>query len=74
MSSKMESPILMLMFALGVFFEVKATYLNNSDNSILSMNETMHYAFEHLDAFTQLPSHERMAQIDSNKYALSFGK
>ena len=35
------------------------------------MNEAFKYVFEHADAFTQLPSMERYAKINANKYALS---
>lgn len=36
-----------------------------------TINESFKYVFEHADAFTQLPSMERMAQIKNNQYALS---
>ncbi len=36
-----------------------------------TINETFKYVFEHADAFTQLPSMERMAQIKNDYYALS---
>lgn len=36
-----------------------------------TINETFKYAFEHADAFTQLPAFERMAKIKQNYYALS---
>ena len=36
-----------------------------------TVNETFKYVFEHADAFTQLPSMERMAHINANQYALS---
>lgn len=36
-----------------------------------TINETFKYVFEHADAFTQLPSQERQAKLNSNKYALS---
>ena len=36
-----------------------------------TINETFKYVFEHADAFTQMPSLERMARINANKYALN---
>ena len=36
-----------------------------------TINETFKYVFEHADAFTQMPYSQRMAQINSNKYAIS---
>ena len=36
-----------------------------------AMNETFRYVFEHADAFTQLPSFDRLSIIKSNEYALS---
>jgi len=36
-----------------------------------SMTETFRYVFEHADAFTQLPSVERLSHINANQYALS---
>lgn len=36
-----------------------------------TVNETFKYVFEHADAFTQMPSYERQAIINSNRYALS---
>ena len=36
-----------------------------------AINEAFKYVFEHADAFTQLPSMERYAKINANKYALS---
>jgi len=36
-----------------------------------TMNETFRYVFEHADAFTQLPSADRFARINANKYALA---
>jgi len=36
-----------------------------------TVNETFKYVFEHADAFTQLPSVERISRINLNKYALN---
>lgn len=36
-----------------------------------SINETFKYVFEHADAFTQLPSTERLSLLKENQYALS---
>ena len=36
-----------------------------------SITETFRYVFEHADAFTQLPSVERLSHINANQYALS---
>ncbi len=36
-----------------------------------SMSETFRYVFEHADAFTQLPSVDRLSHIKANQYALS---
>ncbi|MCM1338330.1 MAG: hypothetical protein NC191_01505 [Muribaculaceae bacterium] len=36
-----------------------------------TINETFKYVFEHADTFTQMPSMERHARINANKYALS---
>ncbi len=36
-----------------------------------AMNEAFRYVFEHADAFTQLPSVDRFAAINENKYAIA---
>ena len=36
-----------------------------------TINETFKYVFEHADAFTQLPSVERLSRINANKYAIN---
>ena len=36
-----------------------------------TMNNTFMYAFEHADVFSQLPSVDRFAKINSNKYAIA---
>ena len=36
-----------------------------------TVNETFKFVFEHADAFTQMPSVDRMTMINANKYALS---
>ncbi len=36
-----------------------------------AINETFRYVFEHADAFTKLPSLERLTHIKNNQYALS---
>ena len=50
---------------------VLATPVANLAAGQAAMNETFKYVFEHADAFTQLPSMERYAKINANKYALS---
>ncbi len=50
---------------------VLATPVGNLAAGQAAMNETFKYVFEHADAFTQLPSMERYAKINANKYALS---
>ena len=48
---------------------VLATPVANLAAGQAAMNETFKYVFEHADAFTQLPSMERYAKINANKYA-----
>ena len=50
---------------------VLATPTANLAAGQAAMNEAFKYVFEHADAFTQLPSMERYAKINANKYALS---
>ena len=50
---------------------VLATPVGNLAAGQAAMNEAFKYVFEHADAFTQLPSMERYAKINANKYALS---
>ncbi len=50
---------------------VLTTPVGNLAAGQAAMNETFKYVFEHADAFTQLPSMERYAKINANKYALS---
>ena len=50
---------------------VLATPVGNLAAGQAAMNEAFKYVFEHADAFTQLPSMERYAKINVNKYALS---
>ena len=47
------------------------TSVNSQAGTNATVNETFKYVFEHADAFTQLPSVERFAKINENKYALS---
>lgn len=47
------------------------TSVNSQAGTNATVNETFKYVFEHADAFTQLPSMERFAKINENKYALS---
>lgn len=47
------------------------TSVNSQAGTNATVNETFKYVFEHADAFTQLPSLERFAKINENKYALS---
>ena len=50
---------------------VLATPVGNLAAGQAAVNEAFKYVFEHADAFTQLPSMERYAKINANKYALS---
>ena len=50
---------------------VLATSVNTQAASQATVNETFKYVFEHADAFTQMPSFERQAIINSDRYALS---
>ena len=50
---------------------VLTTPVGNLAAGQAAMNEAFKYVFEHADAFTQLPSMERYAKINANKYALS---
>ena len=50
---------------------VLTTSVSNLAAGQAVMNEAFKYVFEHADAFTQLPSMERYAKINANKYALS---
>lgn len=47
------------------------TSVNSQAGTNATVNETFKYVFEHADAFTQLPSVDRFAKINENKYALS---
>ncbi len=47
------------------------TSVSSQAGTNATVNETFKYVFEHADAFTQLPSMERFAKINENKYALS---
>ncbi len=47
------------------------TSVNSQAGTNATVNETFKYVFEHADSFTQLPSVERFAKINENKYALS---
>ena len=50
---------------------VLASPVNIQAASNASINETFKYVFEHADAFTQLPSTERLSLLKENQYALS---
>ncbi len=47
------------------------TSVSSQAGTNATVNETFKYVFEHAEAFTQLPSMERFAKINENKYALS---
>lgn len=50
---------------------VLSSSVNAQAGTNATVNETFHYVFEHADAFTQLPSMDRFAKINENRYALS---
>ncbi len=50
---------------------VLAAPVNAQAGANATVNETFKYVFEHADAFTQLPSMERLSMIKTNQYALS---
>lgn len=50
---------------------VLSASVNAQAGTNATVNETFHYVFEHADAFTQLPSMDRFAKINENRYALS---
>lgn len=50
---------------------VLSTAVNSQAGTNATVNETFKYVFEHADAFSQLPSLDRFAMINENRYALS---
>ena len=50
---------------------VLSTTVANQAAGQSALNEVFKYSYEHLDSFTKLPSFERMAKINANKYAMS---
>lgn len=50
---------------------VLAAPVNVQSGAKATLNESFKYVFEHADAFTQLPSMERLSKIEANKYAIS---
>ena len=50
---------------------VLSTGVSSQAGTNATVNETFKYVFEHADAFTQLPSMDRFAMINENRYALS---
>ena len=50
---------------------ILSTGVTSQAGTNATVNETFKYVFEHADAFTQLPSMDRFAMINENKYALS---
>lgn len=50
---------------------VLSTGVTSQAGTNATVNETFKYVFEHADAFTQLPSLDRFAMINENRYALS---
>lgn len=50
---------------------VLSSSVNAQAGTNATVNETFHYVFEHADSFTQLPSMDRFAKINENRYALS---
>ena len=68
----------------GGYFVFNRGGQNSSDSfnpSVLStpvanqavINETVRFAFQHMDLFSQLPFNQRMAIINNNRYAISEG-
>lgn len=45
----------------------------NQAGSQAVINETVRFAFQHMDLFSQLPFNQRMAIINNNRYAISEG-
>ena len=50
---------------------VLSTTVANQAAGQSALNEVFKYSYEHVDSFTKLPSFERMAKINANKYAMS---
>lgn len=50
---------------------ILSTGVTSQAGTNATVNETFKYVFEHADAFTQLPSMDRFAMINENRYALS---
>lgn len=48
---------------------VLSTPVSNQAGSQAVINETVRFAFQHMDLFSQLPFHQRMAIINNNRYA-----
>jgi len=55
----------------GVFSPAALTPLAADAGAKSVMNESLQYAYEHADGFTQLPAADRFAKIHQNEYALS---
>ena len=52
---------------------VLSTPVANQAGSQAVINETVRFAFQHMDLFSQLPFNQRMAIINNNRYAISEG-
>lgn len=52
---------------------VLSTPVANQSGSQAVINETVRFAFQHMDLFSQLPFNQRMAIINNNRYAISEG-
>ena len=52
---------------------VLSTPVSNQAGSQAVINETVRFAFQHMDLFSQLPFNQRMAIINNNRYAISEG-
>ncbi len=52
---------------------VLSTPVANQAGNQAVVNETVRFAFQHMDLFSQLPFHQRISMINNNKYALSEG-
>lgn len=52
---------------------VLSTPVANQAGSQALINETVRFAFQHMDLFSQLPFNQRMAIINNNRYAISEG-
>lgn len=48
---------------------VLSTPVANQAGSQAVINETVRFAFQHMDLFSQMPFHQRMAIINNNRYA-----